>query len=358
MGTIINREGRWRAEVRRKGHPKRCKTFATKAQAQAWVRQIEGEIEAGGVRPMLGNTTVGDVIDAYRKLRDRPRPIKDTSTEHYTLKSLKRGLGDKRLATITPDDLVDYANMRKEEGAGPYTINMDVSKLGTVLRYGGAALKIAPPDIVGASRPLLDHLRLIGGGGKRERRPTEDELRRIIARLTEHRGLVYAEATAFAALTAMRQGEVCAVVRSDLNPETRCVPLWRKHPRKGKVLEQVPILDEAWAIWERQPQTEDGRLFPIRGATLSKYFTETCRHLSIPDLHFHDLRHEGTSSLFEQGYTIEQVALVTGHKDWRNLKRYTNLRPESLTQPSPGSGRSAPQRRGSRPTASRRQGKS
>ena len=25
-----------------------------------------------------------------------------------------------------------------------------------------------------------------------------------------------------------------------------------------------------------------------------------------------------------------QVALVTGHKDWRHLKRYTNLKPEDL----------------------------
>jgi hypothetical protein len=34
--------------------------------------------------------------------------------------------------------------------------------------------------------------------------------------------------------------------------------------------------------------------------------------------------------LFEAGFRIEQVALVTGHKDWKMLKRYTNLRPEGL----------------------------
>jgi site-specific recombinase XerD len=47
-------------------------------------------------------------------------------------------------------------------------------------------------------------------------------------------------------------------------------------------------------------------------------------------LHFHDLRHEGTSRLFEAGLSIEKVALVTGHKDWRMLQRYTNLKPEDL----------------------------
>src|SRR6185369_9252937 len=52
--------------------------------------------------------------------------------------------------------------------------------------------------------------------------------------------------------------------------------------------------------------------------------------LEIKDLHFHDMRHEGTSRLFEAGLTIEQAALITGHKDWKQLKRYTNLRPETL----------------------------
>ncbi len=48
------------------------------------------------------------------------------------------------------------------------------------------------------------------------------------------------------------------------------------------------------------------------------------------DLHFHDLRHEGTSRLFENELVIHEAALVTGHKDWKMLRRYTHLQPESL----------------------------
>jgi len=93
----------------------------------------------------------------------------------------------------------------------------------------------------------------------------------------------------------------------------------------------VPLLGEAWTVLKRQPQVAgEPRIFPIGASTVSKYFTEACLELSIPDLHFHDLRHEGTSQLFEEGYEIQQVALVTGHKDWRHLRRYTNLKPEDL----------------------------
>ncbi|WP_244133623.1 tyrosine-type recombinase/integrase [Burkholderia gladioli] len=43
-------------------------------------------------------------------------------------------------------------------------------------------------------------------------------------------------------------------------------------------------------------------------------------------MHFHDLRHEGASRLFEMGLNIPHVAAVTGHRSWSSLKRYTHLR--------------------------------
>jgi integrase len=198
------------------------------------------------------------------------------------------------------------------------------------MRYGAASLRVSLPDVVGSARPLLTHLRLIGGGGKRERRPTDDELQRILAHLRENYGEVYADAVAFAACTAMRRGEVCSLLRSDLDPATHCATVARKHPRKGKVIQTVPVVGEGWEIAARQPASEDGRVFPIHESTLSKYFRWACEELSIPDLHLHDMRHEGTSRLFEAGYSVPEVALVTGHKSLAHLSRYTNLRPEDV----------------------------
>ena len=81
---------------------------------------------------------------------------------------------------------------------------------------------------------------------------------------------------------------------------------------------------------------EDDPIFPYYHRSAGTAFTRACQELRIADLHFHDLRHEATSRLFEAGFRIEQVALVTGHKDWKMLRRYTHLRPESLHDlPSP-----------------------
>jgi integrase len=52
-----------------------------------------------------------------------------------------------------------------------------------------------------------------------------------------------------------------------------------------------------------------GRVFPHNHRSVSAAFTRACNKLKIEDLHFHDLRHEGTSRLFEAGLTIEKVAL-------------------------------------------------
>ena len=51
---------------------------------------------------------------------------------------------------------------------------------------------------------------------------------------------------------------------------------------------------------------------------------------NIKDLHFHDLRHEATSRLFEKGLNPVEVATIAGHKDTRILMRYTHLRAEGL----------------------------
>lgn len=47
---------------------------------------------------------------------------------------------------------------------------------------------------------------------------------------------------------------------------------------------------------------------------------------------FQDRRHDGISRLFELGFAIQEVALISGHKDWKMLRRYTHLRPQRLIE--------------------------
>jgi integrase len=67
-------------------------------------------------------------------------------------------------------------------------------------------------------------------------------------------------------------------------------------------------------------------IFPFKSDTISANFTRACALLKIEDLHFHDLRHEGVSRLFEMGVPIPNAAKVSGHRSWQSLQRYAHLR--------------------------------
>ena len=329
MASISKVEGKWRALIRRKGYPNISKRFDTKAKAAAWARDIEGQLLSGVVqKTIINKDTIGALIDKYIKLRSTTRPILDTATEHYTLKQLKRNLGDIVAASLTVDDLLGWAALRRDEGAGPYTVNCDLSKLGTVIRYTSDGL----PDVIGAARPKLAYLGLIGGGKLRERRPTEDEMYRVLEWLVKEKGQIYADLVTFAALTAMRRGEIVRILWSDVDHDKKMVLIRdRKDPRAKIGNDQwVPLLGRAWDLAMSQSKKDDPRIFPLHAQTTSKYFTNACTALGIPDLHLHDMRHEGISAMFESGFEIPQVAVVSGHKSWNQLKRYTQIKPESL----------------------------
>jgi integrase len=143
----------------------------------------------------------------------------------------------------------------------------------------------------------------------------------------------------FAIATAMRQEEICRVVWDDYLPRTKMLVIRdRKDPRnKAGNDQKIPLLAasgfDAVAMIEEQSELRrntEQRIFPYNSRSVGSAFRRACVKLAIIDLHFHDLRHEGTSRLFELGLRIEQAALVSGHKDWKMLKRYTHLRPESI----------------------------
>lgn len=332
MGSISFVEGKWRALIRRKGFGSVSKRFDTKSKAAAWMRDIEGQIISGSQKKEVvkSERTMGKVIDAYIRLRAQNRPILDTSTEHYTLKILRKHLGDIAESALSIDDLIVFAQKRRDEGAGAYTVNCDLSKLGTVIRYAGSD---GLPDVLGKARPKLTYLKLIGGGGLRERRPTEDEITRILDWLAREKSQLYADFVQFSIMTAMRRGEVCRIAWDDLDHEKKLVLIRdRKDPRQKTGNNQwVPLLNGSWELALSQPKNDE-RIFPLHVQTVSKYFTEACRDLSIPDLHLHDMRHEGISRMFEHGFDIPRVSIVSGHSSWTHLRRYTNLKPESLHQ--------------------------
>ncbi|MCU1128940.1 site-specific integrase [Stenotrophomonas maltophilia] len=353
MATLQPRNGRWRAIVRRKGHPTQSKTFPTKTAAKTWGDRIERELadyEARGGTPGE-NLTIEQLIGW--RIEDLASVKAAGATQTGNLTRLREGLGSIMARHLTANDVIEHARRRVQGNhmnakghiippCSAATMNVELGFLSELLKLAGPmkGVKLAS-DPVAEARPVLRLLKLVGKSKQRDRRPTAEELQRLHDHFdgSAWRATIpMNDIVAFAILTAKRESEITRLQWSDLDANNRTAMLRdAKHPRaKVGNHRTFPLLGDSWDLVQRQPRIAgEDRIFPFNSKSVGTAFTRACSKLGILDLCFHDLRHEATSQLFEQGYDIPEVAAVTLHRSWNELKRYTQLRPESLhRQPS------------------------
>lgn len=336
MASIRKRGTSWIADIRRKGHKSISKSFPTKGLAQEWARKVEREMDTKDFKDERGiaHISLADLIDRYTLEFDAIKPF--GKNKKATLKMLRECLGDTKLPGMTVDRLTEHVNARMKAGAGGVTIAIDLTYLGGVYKAAKQLWKMpVDAEFITSVRANLEYRGISLKSKERDRRPTDDEISRLCAHYNaKTRQIVpMSELIQFAIATAMRLNEMITIKWSDLNKTDRTIIIRdRKHPKEKIGNDQtVPLLGDAYDIVLRQPKIEgEDRIFPITEGTVSSIFPRACRTLGIVDLRFHDLRHEGISRLFEQGYSVPEVALVSGHRDWKVLARYTQIRAKNL----------------------------
>ncbi|GAB3427919.1 site-specific integrase [Massilia solisilvae] len=185
------------------------------------------------------------------------------------------------------------------------------------------------------------------GSVPRDRRLTVDEERFLRLALKSTRNPVVGPMTFFAIETAMRRGELLDLRWEHVNLEKRTAFL---QDTKNGEARTVPLSSAALEILRSLEPKARGNVFPITMEGFNQayeraverargsYMKECSGQGKLPDLkfladlHFHDLRHEAASRLFEKGLNVMEVASITGHKTLQTLKRYTHLRAEELAR--------------------------
>lgn len=128
--------------------------------------------------------------------------------------------------------------------------------------------------------------------------------------------------------TAMRQGEILSLrwEHVDLHRGIAHLPL-----TKNGSARDVPLSYRARQVLQRRAGPSAGPVFSYTSDGLKSAWRTLLIRLSITDLHFHDLRHEAVSRLFELGtLSAIEIAAISGHKSMNMLKRYTHLRATHL----------------------------
>lgn len=333
--------GYWRVQIRRR-RSYSSKTFRIKAAAERWANEQEARLERGDtVTNREGrHETIAGLIELH--LADMAEVGKAARrSKEATLKRLQTDFGAVSLTALTREWVIEFGRSRAKAGAGPVTVAMDLSYLGTILEHSAAVYGYAvPTEQLRLGRIALLRLGLVGKSHERDRRPTEKELKQILdyVETNERQIIPLARVIRFAIATTMRQEEITRLLWDDFSPDVPYVIIrQRKHPRDKATNDQtVPLVadtgyDAVALIKQQAARTSPlGRIFPYNPRSIGAAFRRACRDLQIYDLHFHDLRHEGISRLFEADWDIPQVATVSGHKDWKMLQRYTHLRPSFI----------------------------
>jgi integrase len=328
--------GRWRVQVM-VGGVRKGATFDSKREARDWGADMESRarhVAVSGYAPPPKGATLADLIDKYNETVAKV-PGK---TKEATLAMLRDRLGKVRLSSLSALTLRDFIDGRVKDGAGGVTIAADLSFLSAVLKWGRHARQLdLPAHLALEARESLRHRGLKTRSQERSREPTDDELARLYAywRANGRQRIPMETVCRFALASAMRQDEICSLQVENVDSAARTVVIRdRKDPKNKHGNDQVvPLLPDAWALVA--PLIADrgeGSIFGVRAASVSTAFTRACQALSPPieDLHFHDLRHRATAELFRMGLDIPKVALITGHKTWAMLRRYTDIKPADV----------------------------
>ena len=327
--------GKWRARVRRDG-VYRGKTFERKSDAQRWAAEVGSLIEsasAAGLSSPPRTATVADLVGAYTERV----PNRWGRSKTATLRLLARELNALRLSNLNAATLREFIDKRIAAGAGGVTIAADLSTLSTVLSWARSARQLdVDPRVALDARKALAHRGLDTRSQERDREPSDAELERLFAYWAAKPRMRNDMQTVcrFLLATGMRIGEVEGLRIEDIDPTVPSIIIRdRKDPRRKAGNNQVvPLLPDAWAIAARLiGEREEGQLFQgLTAIAASAAFTRACQALGIEDLHLHDLRHRACAQFFRMGLDIPQVSLLSGHKTWGMLRRYTNITPSDV----------------------------
>lgn len=278
------------------------------------------------VRQRIKKMELGAALDKYYGCASVQK--RGYLQEFYRINVIKRSTLSRRLMhEITSVDIADYRDQRLSEVSdktgrvcSPATVRLELALL-------SALYNLARIEWGTCTHNPVEHVRKPPASRGRTRRLTSQEERKIGRALTK-RNLELTAIFQLALETAMRQGEILSLrwEHIDLHIGVAHLPLTKNGSERD-----VPLSFKARKVLREYAGPVCGPVFNYTSNGFKSAWREVIKDLGIVDLHFHDLRHEAISRLFELGtLNVMEIAAISGHKSLAMLKRYTHLRATQL----------------------------
>lgn len=363
MATKRWKSGAWEFTVRRAGIlPKPAYLrFADEAEGDAYVRRLEALLDRGVVPDELieRKSTLPRLREhANRYLAAQHVAAADRDYLRIVAERLPSDLELRAMSFTWATGWI--TRMKREDNLSPSTIRHHVGALARCLDWLAAngdvplnPLRLLPKGYATYSpedvRVVVENKGAAKTDIERDRRLHEgedDAIRAIMAGgkpNDRQRALEMPHREALVMLydmaleSAMRMSEMYTLDVEQVDLERRTIFLDKT---KNGDKRQVPVTSVlANKLVGFQPKS--GRVFPwwdgdrktmpATTARLSRQFARIFNAARCEGLHFHDLRHEATSRLFERTNLSDlEICKITGHRSMRSLLRYANLRASTL----------------------------
>lgn len=348
MATITKTEsGKWKGIIRKTGWPTVVKTFRLKKDAEDWARRTEDEMVRGVFiqRAPAERMTIEAALKRYLKeVTPTKRPLSQLSDQRHA-KPLAKHLGKYSLATLTPETIAQFRDMRlagadRQDGRGQprpraaNTVRLDLALLGhmfsVAIKEWGLGLAYNP--VVSIRKPAP--------GPGRNRRLASGEEAKLLEAVEAHSNPMLRWIVRIALETGMRSSEIASLTRHQVDLDRRIVRLLETKNTQPRT---VPLSIEATRTFREALENpirpidtdliffgEPGKDKKRRPYSFNKAWLQLKDQIGMKDFKFHDLRHEAVSRFVEGGLSDQEVSAISGHKSMQMLKRYTHLRAEDL----------------------------
>ena len=314
MATFRKRNGKWQVQVRKAGSGSVSKTFTKKPDAIRWANQEEHLREAGNLplgRLDRDKHTLHELLERYA-LEVLPRK-RAPEPERYVLRALQRSwLARKALRDIGPHDFAKFRDERLRDVAAS-----TVRRQFNVLRH---ALKIAKTEWQwSVPYEFLCRIKLPEPVHFHVARVNEQQVNSLLRATEMQSNGEIGFAVRMALYTGMRRGELLNLNWTDVDLKVGTIQIRTSKNGRPRL---IPIASEALIVLASRP-LKSGPLFSISANCLRLAFERAKRKAGL-DVRFHDLRHEAISRLFEAGFTVPEVQMISGHRTMSQLARYSH----------------------------------
>jgi integrase len=326
MPTIRRLRNRWQAMVRRKAIAPQCKSFEKRAEAALWARALEAEADRIG--PITGSRfalrmTLAELLSRYAH-QVSPNKRSAQSEKIRIAAIARRPISSQELGKLTSADIAAYRDARLKQ-VSPATVVRELNIIGHAIEIAIREWDIPLP------RNPVKLVRKPPVQNSRKRRFHHDEQQRLLSACDLSRPPEMKQLIVLAVETAMRRGELLSLEWQDIDLNKRVAHV--KLSKNGESRD-VPLSKAAVAALHGLPRspTSTDRIFALTPNQVRLAFERVRTRAGLADIHFHDLRHEAISRLFERGLSISEVGAISGHKELRMLNRYTHFHATQLVR--------------------------